>query len=143
MIVINSKLHLADEEVYFTAARSSGPGGQNVNKVNSQVTLWFDVDHSPSLTAEQKEILHRALPTRINKRGMLWLVCRQYRSQAANRQEALARFVLLLRAALQPTNIRKKTSIPPRAKKERLAEKRRHSQVKRQRAWRRLVDGEE
>ncbi|MBN2355284.1 aminoacyl-tRNA hydrolase [candidate division KSB1 bacterium] len=132
-IRINSELAIEEEEISYTASRSSGPGGQNVNKVSTRVTLWFNVDASPSLNAEQKETLKRELATRINKRGLLWIVSRQHRTQGANRAAALARFIELLRTALQPEAPRKPTRIPGSAKAKRLEQKRRRSRLKRER----------
>ena len=61
MVAISDGLEIPDEELQFTTSRSSGPGGQNVNKVNTRVTLLFDVDRSPSLTEVQRRMLHERL----------------------------------------------------------------------------------
>ena len=77
MIQINQQLAIADDELSFSASRSSGPGGQNVNKVNTRVTLWFDVAGSPSLSADQKQALLARLANRITREGMLQVVSQQ------------------------------------------------------------------
>ena len=130
MIPIIDGLAIPSEELAFTASRSRGPGGQNVNKVETRVTLHFDVLGSPSLTADQKQRLLTRLKTRINKDGVLRVTSQQARSQAANREMALARFVELVRYALTPRRPRKKTGIPAASRERRLEEKKRHGRLK-------------
>src|SRR5664280_3566590 len=79
---------------------SGGPGGQNVNKVATKVTLTFDVAASPSLTDAQRDRIRARLATRISKDGVLQVVSQRHRTQGANRAAALERFVELLRDAL-------------------------------------------
>src|SRR5262245_26618746 len=93
-------LAIPEHEVTFTASRSSGPGGQNVNKVSSRVTLTFDVSASTALSQEQKRRIVVRLATRINKEGILRIVSQKTRSQELNRSDALDRFSDLLRNAL-------------------------------------------
>jgi len=130
MIEINTDLHIPYSELPFTFSRSSGPGGQHVNKVNSRVTLWFDLKGSASLSGTQKARLFAELGNRINRKGWLWLVCYRHRSQAANRQAAILRFAELLRAALKRKRPRRKTIVGKVAKERRLADKKRRSQLK-------------
>ena len=120
-------------EISFTFSRSSGKGGQHVNKVNSRVTLWFDVDSSPSLTDEQKQLIRRRLAGRINKQGVLQLDADRRRSQGANRDDALLRFAALLQGALHVQKTRRKTKPTRGAKKKRLQLKKQRSQLKKQR----------
>ncbi|MBI4766054.1 MAG: aminoacyl-tRNA hydrolase [Deltaproteobacteria bacterium] len=129
-VKITDRLIIPEDELLFTASRSSGAGGQNVNKVSTRVTLWFDVLKSPSLSEEEKRLLLNKLPTRINKAGWLWINVQQTRSQAGNRELALKRFMELLAQALVQPRFRKKTRIPIRVKEERLADKKRRSRVK-------------
>lgn len=136
MIEVTKHLTIPEQELAFTAARSGGPGGQHVNKVSSRVTLYFDVTASPSLTDEQKRRILRRLATRISKDGVLRVVSQQSRSQAANRETAVARFVTLLQEALTPVPVRKKTTLSTVAKQQRLEDKKRRSQQKQQRAER-------
>ena len=133
MLVINSTISIDPGEIHFTASRSAGPGGQNVNKVSSRMTLRFDVNTSPSLTAEQKMKLHERLPTRINKAGVLWVSSQRERSQARNRDLAQQRFVELLRMAFDEAPNRKPTKQPRWVDRKRLNEKKRQSQRKRDR----------
>jgi ribosome-associated protein len=127
-------LAIPEEEIDFTFTRSGGPGGQNVNKVNTRVTLRFDVERSPSLSAEQKRRIHARLATRISSAGILQVVSRKSRSQAANRDAAEERFAELLREALAPKLVRKETATPVTARRDRLREKRHRSLIKRDRS---------
>lgn len=129
-IKITDWLFIPEGELYFTASRSSGAGGQNVNKVSTRITLWFDVSKSPSLSEEEKHLIFNKFPTRINKAGMFWINAQQTRSQAGNRELALQRFVELLAQTLVQPRVRKKTRIPRRVQEERIADKKRRSQVK-------------
>ena len=133
-IDITEKLTVPLSELKFTASRSSGPGGQNVNKVNTRVTLWFDVVNSPSLSDHQKELIRNRLPTRINKGGILRVVSQKHRTQASNREEAIVRFASLLRESLQEALPRKETKIPKATKERRLDEKKYRSRIKESRS---------
>ena len=124
-----TSLEIPETEVSFATSRSSGPGGQNVNKVESRVTLLFDLAASPSLSDEQRRRVASRLATRINKAGVLRVVAQQHRTQAANREAALARFADLLAGALRPRPPRRQTR-PPAAAARRLAAKRRKSRLK-------------
>lgn len=132
MLVIHPRLAIPEQEILFTYSRSPGPGGQHVNKVNSRVTLWFDVDGSPSLSESEKVRLHQRLSTRINKEGRLWLVAFASRSQHANRESALLRFVALLREAFTDERPRLATAVPKASKRRRLAAKKHRATLKQQ-----------
>ncbi len=127
-------LSIPEKELIFTASRSSGPGGQNVNKVSSRITLWFDVLNSPSLREEDKQIILQKLPTRINKAGWLWVSAQQSRSQADNRELARQRLVELLQQALIKPRSRKQTRVPRRVREQRIAEKKKRGQLKAKRS---------
>ena len=135
MVRITDQLSIPKSELSFTTSRSSGPGGQHVNKVSTRVTLRFDVTNSPSLTLEQKELIFVQLATRISKEGVLRVVSQQTRSQAANRQLATERFVQLLQDALRQKPERKPTKVSAAAKEKRLADKKHRSHLKRERSW--------
>jgi ribosome-associated protein len=130
MIPIMDGLEIASEELTFTASRSRGPGGQNVNKVETRVTLHFDVIRSASLTEDQKRRLLTRLRTRINKDGVLRVSSQQMRTQLANREAALDCFVDLVRHALTPRRPRKKTSITAASRERRLEAKKRRGRLK-------------
>jgi ribosome-associated protein len=136
MISVTDKISIPEEELRFTASLSSGPGGQNVNKVNTRVTLWFDVVNSPSLSQEQKELIMSRLGSRISREGVLRVISQQTRSQLANREAAVERFVELLSTALKLRRSRRKTGISRIAKLKRLEEKKQHSMLKRERSKR-------
>ncbi len=134
MIQVTSQVSIPEEELRFTASRSSGPGGQNVNKLNTKVTLWFDVVNSLSLSEDQKRVILAQLGHRVSSKGVLRLVSQRGRTQAANREAVLRRFVELLGDALRPQRTRKRTRIPRAAKESRLRQKLHRGLLKRQRA---------
>lgn len=140
MIRIREDLEIPTNELKFTASGAGGPGGQHVNKTSTRITLWFDVKNSPSLTEDQKKQIKESLPTRINKNGLLRVSARRHRSQAANRQQAVERFALLIADALEQSPGRKKTRMPKSAKKRRIEEKK-HTGRKKQ--WRSKVGPED
>jgi ribosome-associated protein len=127
---INDRISIPEEELFFTASRSSGPGGQKVNKVSTRVTLWFDVLASPSLSQEEKERILEKLSTRINKEGRLWVTAQQSRSQSSNRELAKNRLAELLNEALIRPRARRKTRIPQRVREQRLTDKKKQGQLK-------------
>lgn len=133
MIFINEKLSIREEDLRFTATRSGGPGGQNVNKLNTRVTLLFDLVNTTSLDEHQKERISQRLANRINKEGVLRVVSQEYRTQAANRQAALDLFVRLIASALKRRRPRRKTKIPRSVVERRLRNKNVRSQLKRSR----------
>ena len=124
------RVEIGENELSFTYARSSGPGGQHVNRVETRVTLRFDVMASPSLTEDQKQRILRRLATRINKEGVLRVVSQRHRSREANRRAAIERFHELLATALRPRRKRRRTHVPKAARRRRLESKRRRGEVK-------------
>ncbi|MPQ46830.1 aminoacyl-tRNA hydrolase [Marinifilum sp. N1E240] len=118
------------KEFEFITSRSSGPGGQNVNKVNSKVELRFSVFDSKILTQEEKETLFKKLYHHINNQGILAVTAQTERSQLMNKEIAIQKFYQWIELALKPEKPRKKTR-PTRASKEkRLAGKQIQSQKK-------------
>ncbi|MGA2224849.1 MAG: alternative ribosome rescue aminoacyl-tRNA hydrolase ArfB [Syntrophobacteraceae bacterium] len=134
MVIINEHISIPEDELTFTASLSGGPGGQNVNKVSSRVTLWFDVVNSPSLYPEQKDLIRSRLASRISKTGVLRIISQQTRSQVENRELTVERFVELMQDALRQVPVRKKTRVSNGAKLRRLEEKRQRSMVKSERS---------
>jgi ribosome-associated protein len=134
MIHVMDGVLIPENEIRITASRSGGPGGQNVNKVSSKVTLSFDVRGSGVLSEEQKLKIIGRLATRISKEGILQVVSQRTRSQELNRLDALARFSELLRRALTPQMPRIKTRVSEAAKQRRVDEKRKHSLTKQKRS---------
>ncbi len=129
-----------EDELSFSYSRSSGPGGQNVNKVNTRTTLWFDVEGTPSLSNRQKDRIRAKLGTRITKQGYLRVVSLRHRTQAANRRATIRRFYELIAWALHEPKIRRPTILPVRVRRRRLEDKRKRGQQKRLRT-RPTVDG--
>jgi len=136
MIEFTNNISISEEELAFTASRSSGPGGQNVNKVSTRITLFFDLLNSESFSDEQKQRIFKRLATRIDKNGVIRVVSQKYRTQTANRKAAIERLQSLLKDALKTKPKRKKTKVPYAAKQKRLEQKRQRSLLKQQRAKR-------
>ena len=130
MIEILPGLSIPEDELRFAASRSGGPGGQNVNKVSSRVTLTFDVQGSTTLSDGHKRAIMKKLATRINKDGVLRIVSQRTRSQELNRTDVIERFSELVRRALTPERPRIKTRIPGAARERRIEEKKKRGLIK-------------
>lgn len=111
-------------ELQFKAVRSSGAGGQNVNKVASKVELYFDLQFSAVLTEDQKDILLQKLQNRLTKDGILILQCDESRSQHKNKSLVIDRFIALIVNGLKKPKKRKPTQIPKSVIKKRIKSKR-------------------
>jgi len=120
-------------EFQFLTSRSSGPGGQNVNKVNSKVELRFDIENSSLLTDDQKEILLIKLATKITSEGILSVVSQRDRSQLANKEDAIEKLYLLIEKALKPVKPRKNTRPTKGSVERRLTTKRIKAEIKQNR----------
>jgi ribosome-associated protein len=125
---------IPENEISITASRSSGPGGQNVNKVSSKVMLSFDVLGSAALSEEQKRKIMGALATRISKEGVLQITSQRTRSQELNRADVLTRFSEMLCRVLTPQRKRIQTRVPPAAKQRRIEEKKKRGLAKQTRS---------
>lgn len=119
-----------EEECAFTATRSSGPGGQNVNKVNTRIELRFAVNDSTRLSDEEKEKILLKLKNKISEDGILIVTAQDHRSQIKNKKLAIEKFYLLLEFALREKRKRKKFRLPDSVRKKRLEAKRRLSEKK-------------
>ena len=132
---------IPESELEFKTSRSGGPGGQNVNKLETRVTVLFDVDRSPSLSDGQKRRIRKRLSTRIDKRGCLHVVSQKHRSQEANRQAAVERLGQLLRDVLKRKPVRKKTKPTAGSRERRLKKKKERSRLKQQRSKKNVREG--
>jgi ribosome-associated protein len=130
MLNIGNNITISEDQLNFVFSRSSGPGGQNVNKVNTRVTLLFDVKNCIELTAWQKGLILRKLKTRINKDGVLRVIAQQHRTQAVNRKLTIERLQELLTEALKRMPPRKKTKMPYSVKRKRLNDKKHRGKTK-------------
>ena len=133
MIEIGGGVSIAEDELVFKFSRSSGPGGQNVNKVNTRVTVFFDAAGTKSLSDAQKKLIFKKLAAYADKRGVIRVVSQRHRTQKANRQAAVEKLRGLLKGALKKKKVRKKTKVPKAVKERRLAKKKRRSLLKKQR----------
>ena len=122
----NDLLH----ELTFTTSRSSGPGGQNVNKVNSKVTLKWDVARSFILKPEQREMIFKKLAPRITTDGILMITSQEKRSQFENKEAALSKLDQLLIKAFSITKVRKATKPTKAAEQKWIKRKKLHSEKK-------------
>ncbi len=124
---------LFELEFVFTASRSSGPGGQNVNKVNSKIELRFNIPASVLLSDEEKILLMEKLKNRINSQGELIIVSQDDRSQLKNKENTIVKFYQLLQHALTPQKMRKPSKPSMASRHRRLENKRRLSEKKKDR----------
>lgn len=142
MIPITANIAIDESEIQEEFVRSSGPGGQNVNKVASAVQLRFDVVNSATLPADVRRRLLQLAGNRVSKEGILTVTTSRHRSQRRNRQDALDQLVALIRQAAQKPKPRRKTKPTAASKRRRLEKKRQRSEIKRnRRPIRRWDDG--
>jgi ribosome-associated protein len=124
-------LHIPISEIKFHSSRSSGPGGQNVNKLETRVELRFDVVHSRSLDEHSRSKIFQKLESLISSGGVLQIVVQESRSQWMNKQRALEKLTLLLRSALKKGKKRIQTKPTFSSHQTRLQSKRKKGEVKR------------
>ena len=137
MIRITPEISIREAELTMDFIRSSGPGGQNVNKVATAVQLRFDVFRSSSLPEEVQRRLVRVAGKRVSKEGVLLIDARRFRTQERNRQDAVERLAQWIRRAAEKPKKRIKTKPTFRSRERRLEGKRRRSETKR---MRKMVD---
>lgn len=120
-------------ELNFKAVRSSGAGGQNVNKVSSKVVLSFDLNASAALSEDEKLLLETKLASRLTSENILILNCDEDRSQLKNKEIVVKRFFALIKSGLHVPKVRKATKIPKSVIRKRIKDKKNISEVKKNR----------
>jgi len=128
-LFVTSRIVIPDSELEESFIRSSGPGGQNVNKVSSAVQLRFDVRGSLSLTETARQALLRG--GRLTREGVLIITAQRFREQERNRADARVRLTEILRRAATPKPVRRPTKVPKASKRQRLDGKKRRAEIKR------------
>jgi ribosome-associated protein len=127
---VSDTIEIDDSELSESFVRSSGPGGQNVNKVASAVQLRFDVRQSPSLPNDVAVRLMRLAGKRLTKDGVIVIIAQQHRTQERNRADARERLAELIREAAVPPVPRRATKVPRAEKKRRVEGKKHRSRIK-------------
>ena len=140
MIQVTPSIALDESEIVESFVRASGPGGQNVNKVETAVQLRFDVRRSPSLPDAVRERLERLAGRRLTRDGVLVLTAQRHRSQERNRQDAIDRLVALIAAAAVVPTKRRPTRPTAASRRQRLEGKAHRAAVKATRATPRHQD---
>jgi ribosome-associated protein len=130
MIQITPTISINESEIHMEFIRSSGPGGQKVNKVSTAVQLRFDVVNSPSLPENVRNRLIHIAGRRMTESGVLIINARRFRTQIQNRQDALDRLIELIKRTEIKRERRIETKPPAASQKRRLELKRRRSEIK-------------
>lgn len=130
MLHITRTIQINENEITFSFIRSSGPGGQNVNKVATAAQLRFDVKNSPFLPEAVKKRLFRLGGSRITDDGVLTITAKRFRTQERNRIDGLERLTALIRKAATPPKPRRKTRPPKKSIENRIQNKKYRSKIK-------------
>jgi len=124
------KIEISENDLTFKYSRSSGPGGQNVNKVSTKVTVFFDLAKCTAFSEAHKNQIRESLKSRIDKAGLLTVISQKYRTQNANRRAAVEKLKQLLEQAMKEKPVRRKTRLPQWARQKRLEKKKHRSTIK-------------
>jgi len=135
MIKVNKNISIKESELTFNFVRSSGPGGQNVNKVATAVQLRFDVASSASLNEDVKNRLKSAAGKKVTKDGILIIEAKRFRTQEKNRQDAIERLIALIDKSSQKKKRRVKTNPSKASNQKRIEKKKRASEKKKMRRY--------
>ena len=130
MIQVNDNVAIDESEIFFEFLRASGPGGQNVNKVSTAVRLRFNVHACPSLPQDVRARLVRLAGRRVGRDGVLSIEARRFRTQEANRRDAIERLVHLVRKSAEKPRTRRQTKPSAASRVRRLEAKRRRGRAK-------------
>jgi ribosome-associated protein len=129
----NTKIQIPDNELIFKASRSSGPGGQNVNKLNTKAAVILDIKNCDCLDNEQKQIILKKLRSRLTKDNRLIVESQKFRTQKANRDYAVEKLCVIIQEALKRPKSRRPTKPTRTAVEKRLKHKKSRSLLKQQR----------
>jgi ribosome-associated protein len=136
MLRLTPEIQIPLKEIQFSYTRSSGPGGQNVNKVSSKAVLRWDLLHSPSIKLEVKQRFQEQFPTRLTTEGFVVLTSDRFRDRLRNQEDCLEKLGQLLLAVAYPPKKRKKTRPTRASVLRRRDSKKRQSEKKQSRGWR-------
>lgn len=135
MIVISREISIDENELEVDFIRSSGPGGQNINKVSTAVQLRFNIHQSPSLPEDVKKRLSALAGSRLSENGVIIIEAKRFRTQTMNREDAIQRLVMLIKQAAQKPKVRKKTKPSVSASAARVFDKKKRGAIKKVRNY--------
>ncbi len=135
MIIISREISIDEKEIDVDFIRSSGPGGQNINKVSTAVQLRFNIPQSPSLPEDVKMRLAELAGTRCSEKGEIIIEAKRFRTQSKNREDAIRRLVALITQAAQKPKVRKKTKPSISASAARVFDKKKRGSLKKIRSY--------